>query len=156
MKKPEPYEETKQVMDLMEMSGWIDGKYGITARDYKGHFAFNWQEKMIREGITEKRAKELYRMSPNDVSDEAERSAMQKVSQAQTRWYKENPYCDFWHFQLEHAIDLKGNDTYCEINLEYQLEAAQEDWQKEIAQMWLDEFGEYANTDGFIHLWVSW
>lgn len=66
------------------------------------------------------------------------------------------PYQDFWHFQMDSVINLNGNDSYSSINLEYQLEAAEEDWQKEIAQMWLDEFGEYVDEYGDIELWVSW
>ena len=68
----------------------------------------------------------------------------------------DKPYQDFWHYQMDNSVHFPANDSFGHINLQYQLDDAKEDWQREIAQLWLDEYGEFADSDGEIELWVSW
>jgi hypothetical protein len=67
----------------------------------------------------------------------------------------EAPYQDFWHFQID-LFNNFSNDSYQTLNLTDQLEACEEDWQREISQLWIDEYEQFANEEGEIYLWVSW
>jgi len=157
MSKPEPYIETKAVMNFIDMCGWIDEKYNINQRDYAKHFGFNWPASLVElTNIPLERAKILYGTKPADMSLD-ELAAVKLVEDARKKWAEEHPYRDFWHFQMAKVMPHNfSNDTYSSINIPYQLSVCEEDWQREIAQLWVDEFGEYADENGNIKLWVSW
>lgn len=62
------------------------------------------------------------------------------------------PYQDFWHFFIDIYEDQIRNDTYLyDINWGHVLKSAKEDWQKEIAQYFVDEFGTENRN-----YWLSW
>ena len=73
--------------------------------------------------------------------------------------WDETPYMDFWHWQMDNCVgDDFRNDTYSSVYVGMDpsyLENA-EDWQKEIQQVWNDEFKHLANEYGWIKIWVSW
>lgn len=77
------------------------------------------------------------------------------MSAAVKAWQDATPLQDFWHFQLDLFHNF-SNDSYQTFPLGYQMEACKEDWQREIAQMWLDEYGEFMDEDGNIEVWVCW
>lgn len=155
MTKPEPYVETKSVMNFIDMQRWIDEKYGINARDYSNKFGFKWHDHVVSHGVEMGRAMELYSKGNAADPTEAETVAMASARDAQKAYYEEHPYQDFWHFQLE-LFDGFSNDSYQTLNLKYQLSRCKEAWQLEIAQMWQNEFGAFADEEGDIELWVSW
>ena len=157
MKKPEPIAEIKKPMDFIDMGRWIDEKYNINARDYAGKFknAPNWSAVAAENGVTLDRAKELYNTSPLNVTDPVEKAAMTAASAVLKEHYDKTPYQDFWHFQIE-LFNNFHNDSYQTLNLLYQLEACEEEWQREIAKLWLDEYGEFMDEEGDVFLWVSW
>lgn len=157
MKKPIPYIESHTVMDFIAMQHWIDEKYNITARDYAGRHAGSpkWTDSVIDQGISPDRAVELYKTKPEDITDPSEKLAAETASKIIKDHMENTPYWDFWHFQLK-LFDNFLNDSYQIFPLGYQMDACKEDWQREIAQMWLNEFGEFQDPDGNIRVWVSW
>ena len=61
-------------------------------------------------------------------------------------------YQDFWHFFIECYNDKVSNDTYMfDINWGYVKELAKTDWQKEIAQYFIDEYGTEDRN-----YWLCW
>lgn len=157
MDKPVPYIETKTVMDFMAMQYWIDKKYGIVARDYgsKDSPAPDWVKDCMKWGITLERATQLRHLHRSAITDENEIYAYEDAWNAYVVWRDKTPYRDFWHYQLDLFHNF-SNDNYFWYPLVYALENAEEDWQKEIAQMWIDEFGQFANEEGEVYVWVSW
>ena len=157
MKKPVPSEEVKKPLDFIQMKNWIDEKYGINSRDYGGKYAKcpNWAQVASTNGVSLERAEGLYKTPPIEITDPVEKAAYEAASAAVKNHCENTPYLDFWHFQIDLFRNF-SNDSYQTLNLKYQLEACEEDWQKEIAQLWLDEFGEYMNEEGEVFLWVSW
>lgn len=67
------------------------------------------------------------------------------------------PYQDFWHFLIEFIPNF-NNGTYSSLIVnEGLIEACEEEWQKEIARLWVTEYKEYASSDsGEVTIWVSW
>lgn len=63
-------------------------------------------------------------------------------------FHDEKPYQDFWHFIIDGTEIHNGCEYYMEP-LELK-EYADEDWQKEICQMFYDEFGED------LSFWIEW
>ena len=60
------------------------------------------------------------------------------------------PYWDFWHFVLDQTEIHNG--CYFYFSKDWSEDA--EDWQKEIINMFFEEFGEEGEDD--MELWVSW
>lgn len=61
-------------------------------------------------------------------------------------------YQDFWHFFIECYNDKISNDTYMfDINWGYVKELAKTDWQREIAQYFIDEYGTEDRN-----YWLCW
>lgn len=54
--------------------------------------------------------------------------------------YPAIPYQDFWHFILGHLEVNQG--AIHTMNFAYFRDASDQDWQKEIAQLFVDEFGD--------------
>jgi hypothetical protein len=157
MDKPIPYTETKQIMDFIAMQHWIDEKYAINARDYAGKYAKcpRWPDIVTACGVAPERAQELYKTPLTEVTNPLERAAMEAASEKVREHMDNTPYQDFWHFQLE-LFHTFSNDSYQNFCLGYQMEACKEDWQREIAQLWLDEYSEFMDEDGCIEVWVCW
>lgn len=155
MDKPKPYTEKKEVMDFMDMIHWIDEKYQINQRDYKGKYSKEGSYRGFLEsrGFTHEEIEAYGKRKPADMSPEWA-AIKPQVRQHQDEWAAAHPYCDFWHFQIEKIYRFQ-NDTHIRYPLTDIMEGA-EDWQKEIAQLWVDEFGEFADDDGEIYCWVSW
>jgi hypothetical protein len=61
------------------------------------------------------------------------------------------PFQCFWHFIIE--ISNLSNGSFFYMNYEW-LDMAEEDWQKEILERYLSEFGE--GKDREIKFYVSW
>jgi len=64
----------------------------------------------------------------------------------------DRPYQDFWHWVCEMS-DL-SNDSMLVMNSWWGESAT--DWQREILERYIDEFGEGDNEDKYILFWVSW
>lgn len=156
MEKPVPDPKFRGAIDLVAMCSYIDEKYKIDARDYAGHFGFDWPGYMVSLGATREDAERLYRTKPADATPE-EQALLATTRAASDAHRDANPYQDFWHYQLEvFGEDTFHNDSYQEYAIFRALEDAEEDWQKEIAKLWIDEWGEYADENGIVFVWVSW
>ena len=67
-------------------------------------------------------------------------------------FHPENEYQDFWHFFIECYDDQIRNDTYLyNINWGLAKNLAKTDWQKEIAQLFIDEYGTEDRN-----YWLCW
>lgn len=62
---------------------------------------------------------------------------------------KEIPYLDWWHFVLDN-VDI-NNESVKTMSFRDFKEFAKADWQREIAQLFIDEFGE-----DNLYLYFSW
>ena len=134
---------TKTMGNLMDMMARVDEvlkKRGHgDQRDYSRSHHFNFKAHGITLGIPADRADAWYQTSPNDMTPE-ERAISDKCREASDAYRAANPYRDYWHFMLEHLPDLE-NDIKMKICFQVFADAATEDWQKEIAQIYLDLFG---------------
>jgi hypothetical protein len=71
--------------------------------------------------------------------------------------YKDVPYLDFWHWQLDNAVNRDfRNDSFGYVNISLELTKDAEDWQKYIQKVWYETFKEIADEDGYIDIWISW
>jgi hypothetical protein len=156
VEKPVPDPKFRGAIQFIPMCDYIDKKYGINARDYVGHFGFDYPAFLVAQGCSPEDADRLYRTSPASATPE-EQLLMKAAREAQDAHYEAHPYQDFWHYQLEvFGEDRFRNDSYQDFPIQRCLDGATEDWQKEIAKLWLDEWAEYADEDGIIFVWVSW
>ena len=65
------------------------------------------------------------------------------------------PYQDFWHFVLEMAPNITNGSFF--VMDEYWLDEASHEWQKQILNYYLDEFGEYEDTGSrTIEFYIEW
>lgn len=71
--------------------------------------------------------------------------------------WKDVPYMDFWHWQLDHCVGHDfGNDRYSTINIHPDCAKDAQNWQKEIQQVWWETFKDIADKNGVINIWVCW
>lgn len=71
--------------------------------------------------------------------------------------WKETPYLDFWHFQIENCFnDDFRNDSYGTVNIGMEIVEDAEPWQKEIQKVWNNTFKELADKNDIVDVWISW
>lgn len=107
--------------------------------DYGNRYGFNFVEHIVTFGISKEDAIRLYRTSPDKMTPH-EVHIISECNNARCEYEGDHPYLNYWHFMLDQLPDLE-NDIRMMINFQNILDAAEEDWQKEIAQMYVDEFG---------------
>jgi hypothetical protein len=146
MKKPEL--RTREFYDYLEIRDYIQEKYNIDERDYKRKFIAEeerikrWKEYLILEfGKTyEELLKELGHI--NDLWATTYNCKEPEIN---------IPYCDYWHFLLSKIFyDDIENGCYRIINWSEVLEVCKEDWQREITNLYIKEFGK---EDMEIYIW---
>lgn len=141
---------TETFYDFIEMKNKIDDILGYDQRDAGKHF-YPDSGSMI----------EYHKMKGHDVnSNDPEYNAkihtMYTDAVSSGEW-KEKPYMDFWHWQLDHCMNHGfSNDSYSSFTISMDCAKDAEDWQKEIQQVWHDTFKHLADEDGTIQIWVSW
>lgn len=158
-----------------EMEDFIEVKYGIELRDYhdykfsdllrgKSMFEYNhklqtkWEEKHFPI-INEYRKNPLpdYSLNQKGMDFYNTMEGHQLFEKMHTEYEKapdgkckEIPYMDFWHFMLDYFGDVH-NDSLHTVNWKDVYDCAKTDWQKEIAQLFVKEFG-----DKDYEVWISW
>ena len=68
------------------------------------------------------------------------------------------PYLDFWHWLLEECFFECHNGCYESLPVKSTVDKVQEapDWVKTIFGYLETEFGEDADEDGYISVWIEW
>lgn len=130
--------------ELMNDLEEFDTKHGVDHRDYAGQVSFFQR---TRERVSAEFGDDSwYTALPKDMS-EAQRAALASY-QEQTA--APPPYQDFWHHVLD-VYDNVGNDRAIYMNWARVRDAATEDWQRELGQMFVDDYGAED-----IFYWISW
>lgn len=168
MKKPVP-EKRKSILKYNDIIKYIENKYKIKTRDYKGHFDYSryapynylstyWA---ANNGYKEY----IYCLDkPKDSKTDwpKESFEMQKRIEIHTHpdyeaWQKSEeekyPYCDFWHWFID-RIEIHNG---CEAYIDFDKSSLSEDevWIGEILDLIKVEFGKYANGED-LSVYVSW
>lgn len=139
-KQPRATKNMGNLMDMMERVDEVLKERGHgDQRDYSRSHYFDFKGHGISLGLPAERADAWMRTVPADMTPE-DRAILEKCNEADAAYRKANPYRDYWHFMLEYLPDLE-NDIKMKINFQVFADAAREDWQKEIAQIYLDLFG---------------
>jgi hypothetical protein len=134
-------QRTIEYYDYHEMRDLIAEKHGIDERDYKNAHCFNYVDALVALGVDRETAEVLYRTAPAEMS--AEHQAINaKVVEQSEEWRATHPYCDFWHFMLDYFNDDFSKGKPLHLNWSDVKDCADEEWQKEIAQLYIDEFGD--------------
>lgn len=132
--------KTIEYVDYLDMRDHIEEKYKIDERDYKKAHEFNYLEAYQRHGVDLETANMLFRTRRDQMTPEHAAISV-KVSEEADKYREEHPYCDFWHFMLDYWPEFsKGKPM--NLNWRDVYNYAKEDWQKEIAQLYINEFGE--------------
>jgi len=152
MTKPTP--TTKKKLDWNECVNFIEEKYKINIRDYKGkHDKDYYQIAADQLGYDKMFFNGKWQQDP--TIDKAEgRAKWNEISALVATIQPE--YCDFWHL----ICDDVSNGSYMTLNMEYlDYEEGDEDgypvWGVEILKMFHDEFKEHIEFYG-IEFWVEW
>lgn len=133
----------KKMGDLMKMMERVDEilqeRGRGDQRDYSRHSGFNFKAHGISLGVPPERADAWYRTPPLEMSPD-EQAISEQCREAKKAYEAAHPYRDYWHFMLDHLPNFE-NDIKMKICFQVFADEAKEDWQKEIAQIYIDEFG---------------
>lgn len=139
-KQPRATKTMGNLMDMMERVDEILKERGRgDQRDYSRHSGFDFKAHGISLGIPAERADAWYRTSPLEMTPE-EQAISEQCREAKEAYEAAHPYRVYWHFMLDHLPDFE-NDIKMKICFQVFADKADEDWQKEIAQIYIDEFG---------------
>jgi hypothetical protein len=138
-------ENTIKYVDYLEMVEIVESKYGINVRDFAGKY--KWQHEKTQEIMT-KYGQDWNvwgKISPLNMNHLEKECHNEYVVQLSEENPENPPYQDFWHFMLDYWFDFaKGKPLYlCWPEIK---EYADEEWQKECAQLFINEFGEKEYT----------
>jgi hypothetical protein len=142
--KPQPRVRKGQTVGVLtEMQDQVDEILKIKGRgdqrDYSNHFGFDMQKHAVELGIPADRVDAWYATAPGNMTED-DRAVLEQCRVAKKEYEKAHPYQDYWHFMLERLPDFE-KDIKMRINFQTILNAAKEDWQKEIGQVYVDLFG---------------
>ncbi len=142
--KPQPRVRKDQkignLMDMMEeVDKVLEGRGHGDQRDFFKSSGFDPKKSAVKHGMNPDHFDVVYRTAQNAMAAE-DKAIMDKVRDEREQYKKDHRYCDYWSFMLDQLPDLE-NDINMKINFKSIMDAATEDWQKEIGQVYLDLFG---------------
>lgn len=136
---------TVEYVDYHEMVEAVEKKYGIQIRDFAGKY--KWQHEKRLE-IMAKYGQDWDvwgKIKPADMVGLEKECHNEYVIAMSDKNPDNPPYQDFWHFMLDYWPEFnKGKPEYlCWPEVK---EYADHEWQKECAQLFINEFGEEEYT----------
>jgi hypothetical protein len=140
MKKPKKV--VKEILDYHDCVKYIEKKYKIDLRDFKGLFGKNY-DKLLQQICTELGVNHKDLEEDLSKADNKDPEVIRKKS-VRAKVYKQHEklspeYCDFWHF----LIDNYGLQNGSDLSLSKEdISDTNPDWVNQIIKMFLDEFGE--------------
>ena len=133
---------TKTFYDFIEMKALVNEKLGYDQRNVGKYLFPNGADFEAWYAI---RGKEQY----GDKNFAKERYDSSE--------YERTPYLDFWHWQLDNCCsDSFANDSYSSFSINPELAEDEQEWIKNIQNMWYETFKDIADEDGNIDIWVCW
>ena len=160
----------KAKKNLIQMIAYIEAKYNIQTRDCAAHklgiksssehnvkHQIKWEakhyplppeytENPLKGYSVNKKGIEFFDSPEGRKRSEEMREHYEKDPEGKA---KEIPYQDWWHLFCE--CYQFSNDTSITINFQDILDNCKEDWEKEITQLFINEFGKKD-----IHVFISW
>ncbi len=135
--------------NFYELNDKVDDELGFNSRHCGKHFypdSGTFDEWCDSKGYGKVDSEGKNRSSSNIWFKEYEEDA---------EW-KQVPYMDFWHWQLESCFlnDVR-NDNYNKLYVGLD-EFRGADWQLKIQKTWNKLFKNIANEEGYIDVWISW
>lgn len=147
-----PQKHTIQYYDYHEVSRYLEQKYGYSERDFAGMFTY---QRNLMKMVDEKFGDESWKHVAPAVANEQQTAAIayhQELKQS----IPEPPYQDFWHFVLSRT-EIHNGGMFTMSDIWFDGVSELEDWQKQILEYYLSEFGEDNGYDEREILFkVSW
>ena len=180
MEKPRPTIVTQSQLDWHEVQGYIEDKYDIDIRGYgkpkNPHQIFESEGNGNVYASPQNYGGKYYAWIDGkgekvevtkDIYDE-ELVKYSTLNKKFAEWKKETygeepPYMDFWHYLIECNNDVSHGSFVTIPKVEYKCPNSEigkgtewEGWVQKITDLIFEEFGEYADDEYGLEVWVEW